>query len=210
MAVTNYNGIITPTNSDDYDPTGDMGIMARSTNVPIAVDNQAERDGLAAAYGGSLPIGTVVLRKDQSMFIEKWDGSAWRTDGHSEWTKNGQSVPQNTVWGVGALTIDAGKTTDTAFVTHPASDVLQFRDAGVYTVTFTAKATAILSTRAFLQFVAAGDTNHIRVPITGEDRGLVTFPNWRASAGQQLVFSVYHESGAARTMDFRICVTRTG
>jgi hypothetical protein len=210
MAQTLYNGARVPTNSDPYDLTADMAKLCISLNIPIPVVNQGQRDGLAALAGGTLPVGIMVLRRDQSMFVEKWDGTGWKTSGHCEWMKTGNVAPTATVWGVGALTQDAGKTTDTAFVTHPAGDVLQFRDAGTYSITFTAKATAAMTTRAFVQFDLVGGTEPFRTVVTGEDRGFVAIPNFRAAANDQLLFTVYHESGVNRTLDFRIRVTRVG
>ena len=165
-----FNGAEVFTNGDNYNLSEDMVKLCLSLNIPIPVDDQTQRDGLEALSGAPLKEGTMVLRKDQSMFIEKWDGSTWKTAGHSEWTKTGQVVPANTVWGVGALTQDAPKTTDAAFISHPTGNVLKFRDAGTYVVTFTAKANAILSTRAFIQFDNPGGTDTTRAPVTGEDR----------------------------------------
>lgn len=209
MSQTLYNGAVVPTNSDGYDLTADLAEMCMSLNIPIPVSNQAQRDGLAALAGGTLQAGTMVLRKDQSMFVEKWDGTSWKTSGHSEWTRTGQSVPNTTTWGVGALTQDATKTTDTAFVTHPANDQLKFRDAGVYAITFTAKASAGVTGRSFVEFQSGGEAI-IRTVMTGEDRAAAVIPNYRAAANEVMVFDVYHSSGAARTYDFRVRVTRVG
>jgi len=203
-----FNGAEVFTNGDNYNLSEDMVKLCLSLNIPIPVDNQTQRDGLAALSGAPLKVGTMVLRKDQSMLVEKWNGSTWKTSAHSEWTKTAQVVPVNTVWGVGALTQDATKSTDAAFISHPSGNVLKFRDAGTYVVTFSTKSNAILSTRAFIQFDNPAGTDAIRAPITGEDRGVVTIPNFRAAADDQLVFTAYHESGASRTMDFRIRVTR--
>lgn len=207
MPQTLYNGAVVPTNSDPYDLTDDFVRMCLSLNIPIPVDNLTHRNSLAGLAGGVLPAGTMVLRKDQSMFVEKWDGANWKTSAHSEWTRTAQGVPANLVWGVGALTIDAGASTDTAFVTHPASDVLRFRDAGTYAVTFSATATANMTGRAFVQLSVAG-VPIIRTVVTGEDRGAAVIPNYRAAAGADMLFTAYHESGVERTLDFRIRVTR--
>lgn len=209
MSQTLYNGAVVPTNSDAYDITGDLVDLCLSLNVPIPVTTLAQRNGLAAlAPGGVLPIGTMVLRRDQSMFTEKWDGTTWKTSAHSEWTRSGQVVPSTQVWGVGALTVDAAKSTDTAFVTHPAANQLKFRDAGTYAITFIATSSASLTGRAFVE-IQSGATPLIRTVVTGEDRGAAIHPNYRAAANEVLVFDVYHESGADRTLGFRIAVTRT-
>lgn len=209
MAITLYNGAEVPTNSDDYALTEDLAKLCLSLNIPVPVDNQAERDGLAALAGGTLKIGTMVLRKDQSMFVEKWDGTSWKTMGHSEWTRNGQVVPNTTTWGVGALTLDATKTTDTAFITHPSGDILKFRDAGVYAIAFTANAPSGVTGRSFVEFQAGGQSV-IRTIMTGEDRAAAVIGNYRAAANDELLFVVYHSSGADRTYDFRIRITRIG
>lgn len=208
MPQTLYNGAIVPTNGDPYALTADLVKMCQSLNVPIPVTTLAQRDGLAAlAPGGVLPVGTTVLRRDQSMFVEKWDGTSWKTSAHSEWYRDGQVVPTASVWGVGALTQDAGRTTDTAFVTHPAADQLKFRDAGTYAITFTAKTTTSTSGRAFVEFQSAGEAV-IRTVMTGEDRGAAVIANYRATADQILTFDVYQTSGGNMTYGFRIRVTR--
>jgi hypothetical protein len=209
MGQNLYNGGWVPTNSDAYDLTADLAKICLSLNIPIPVDDQAERDGLAALAGGTLKVGTMVLRKDQSLFVEKWDGSSWKTSGHSEWSRSNQVVPTASPWGAGALTQDSSKTTDTAFVTHPASDTLRFRDAGNYAITFTATAEAAMTGRSFVEIRAAG-VPLIRTVVTGEDRGAAIIPNYRAAANQDLTFVVYHSSGVNRTVDFRIRVTRIG
>lgn len=211
MSQILFNGAVVPTNSDDYALTEDMAKMCLSLNIPVPVNNQAERDGLEALAGGTLKVGTMVLRKDQSMFVEKWDGSNWKTVGHSEWTRTNHEVPQNQVWGVGALTLDTGKTTDNAFVTHPASNLLQLRDVGNYVLTFKMRSNATLDNRGFIQLDVAGASDPYRLPITGEDRGVLCVANFRSTApNTQVVFTAYHESGASRFMDFRISATRIG
>jgi plastocyanin len=208
MAQTLYNGIVTPTNSDAYNLTADLVTMGQSGITPIPVASVSARNALAAAApGGTLPVGTMVIRKDQSMFLETWDGSTWKAGGHVEWTRSAQVVPNITVWGVGALTQDSTKTNDTAFITHPASDQLKFRDAGTYSITFTAKASAAPTGRSFVELQAAGDPV-IRTVMTGEDRGAATIPNYRAAANEILTFDVYQTSGGNLTYDFRIRVTR--
>lgn len=208
MAQTLYNGAEVPTNSDDYNLTEDLVTLCLSLNIPIPVDTQAARDGLAAlAPGGVLPIGTMVFRKDQSMFVEKWDGTNWKTAAHCEWTRSGQVVPSGSVWGVGSLTQDATKTTDTAFVTHPAGDQLKFRDAGTYAIALTAKGNTSFTGRSFVEFQTGGEAI-IRTVMTGEDRGAAVIGNYKAAANEILIFDMFHTSGADRTVDFRIRITR--
>jgi plastocyanin len=208
MAQTLYNGIVVPTNGDAYNLTADLATMGQSGITPIPVASLSARNALAAAApGGVLPVPTVVIRKDQSMFIETWDGSTWKAGGHVEWTRTSQVVPNITVWGVGALTQDSAQTLDTAFITHPASDQLKFRDAGTYAITFTARASAAPSGRSFVEIQSAGSAV-IRTVMTGEDRGAAVIPNYRAAANEILTFDVYQTSGGNLTYDFRIRVTR--
>jgi plastocyanin len=207
MSQTLYNGAVIPTNGDSYNLTTDLATMGASLNLPIPVSSKSARDALAAAAGGTLPIGTMVTRRDQSMFIETWDGTNWKTGGHVEWVHAGSVVPNITVWGVGALTQDSAQTTDTAFITHPASDQLKFRDAGTYAITCTAKASASSAGRSFVEIQSAGSAV-IRTVMTGEDRGAAVIPNYRAAANEILTFDVYQTSGGNLTYDFRIRVTR--
>jgi hypothetical protein len=210
MPQTLYNGAVVPVPSDAYALTDDMKKLCLSLNIPIPVTNQSARDGLAAlAPSGVLPVGTIVVRKDQSMFVEKWDGANWKTSGHCEWTRNNQVVPTNSPWGVGALTLDASKTTDSAFVTHPAGDQLKFRDAGVYSITLTAAADAALTGRSFVE-IQSGGAAIVRSVASGEDRGAATIPNYRAAANEILIFDMLQNSGSNRTVDFRIRITRVG
>jgi hypothetical protein len=209
MAETLPNGAEVPTNSDPYNLTADLRKLALSLNIPIPVMNQSERDGLAALYGAPLKVGTTVYRRDQSMLTEKWNGTSWGNAGHSEWYRTGQSVPTITTWGVGALTQDAAKTTDAAFVTHPANDQIKFRDAGLYAISFTAKAPGGVTGRSFVEFQSGGEAI-VRAKMDGEDRAAAAIPNYRAAANEVIVFDVYHSSGADRTYDFRIRITRVG
>lgn len=209
MAENLYNGARVPTPGDKYALTDDMKKMCLSLNIPIPVLTQAARDALAAlAPDGVLPIGAMVIRRDQSMLMELWDGTKWATGApHTEWTRLAQAVPSGTAWGVGALTQDATKTTDAAFVTHPAGDVLRFRDAGVYAISFSAKSNVEVTGRSFVEFQTGGSAI-IRTVMTGEDRASAVIPNYRAAAGEDLLFDVFHTSGAIRNYDFRIRVTR--
>lgn len=211
MAETLYNDAEVPTNSDAYNLTADLRKFALSLNLPITVANQAVRDYLPnETPTGVLRVGQIVLRSDQSMVQEVWDGTKWVTGTpHSEWTRTGQVVPNTTAWGVGALTQDATKTTDTGFATHPSADTLKFRDAGNYAVTFTATADANMTGRSFVE-IRAGGVPLIRTVVTGEDRGAAVIPNYRAAANETLTFVVYQSSGANRTIDFRIRATRVG
>ena len=210
MAQTLYNGIKVPTNGDAYNLTGDLAIMGASGITPIPVPSKSARDALAAsAPGGTLPVGTMVIRKDQSMFIETWDGTNWVTGAHCEWYKNGASVGTGATFDVGALTQDSAKTTNTGFITHPSAGVLKFRDAGTYAITFTGVASAALTGRSFLEIQADAGVVY-RSVVTGEDRGYVSIANYRAAANELMVFDAYHNSGATRTLNYRIAVTRVG
>jgi plastocyanin len=208
MAQTLYNGIVVPTNGDAYNLTADLATMGQSGITPIPVASVSARNALAAAApGGVLPVGSQVIRKDQSMFVETWDGTTWKAGGHVEWVHAGSVVPNVTVWGVGALTQDSTQTNDTAFITHPASDQLKFRDAGTYAIAFTAKASASSAGRSFVEFQSGGSAV-IRTVMTGEDRGAACIPNYRAAANEILSFDVYQTSGGNLTYDFRIRITR--
>jgi hypothetical protein len=210
MGQTLYNGAWVPTPGDPYAPTDDLKKLALSLNLPIPVMNQGQRDALFGLVGGSLPTGTIVIRRDQSMRLEIWNGTAW-ADGapHTEWYSNDKIIPNATVFGVGALTQDAAKTTDTAFITHPTADAIKYRDAGTYSITFAGLAEATMNGRSFLEIQAANGVV-FRSIVTGEDRGFVAIPNYRAAANEVMVFDAYHNSGATRQLDFRVAVTRVG
>jgi hypothetical protein len=209
MAETIYSGAEVPTNSDPYNLTADLRKMALSLTMPIAVMNVSARNALQnEAPGGVFKVGQPIIRRDQSMLTEIWDGAGWVTGKpHTEWSSNGIVVGTAATIDVGALTQDAAKTTDSAFVTHPQAGALRFRDAGTYAITFTGVASALMTGRSFLEIQAAGGVVY-RSIVTGEDRGYVSIANYRAAANELMVFDAYHNSGAARTLGFRIAVTR--
>lgn len=94
MAQTRYNKIVTITNDEVYDLATHMARLADSAGVIIKVSSAAERDGLAALAGGTLPIPTTVMRTDLTGSpLEKWDGTKWNRSGslHHRWNRNGGS-----------------------------------------------------------------------------------------------------------------------
>lgn len=74
MTQIRPNGIKVPTNSDAYNLTADLAIMADSINTPVAVANQAARDGLPKYPG--LTVSRLDLPGAPS---ETWDGNKWST-----------------------------------------------------------------------------------------------------------------------------------
>jgi len=86
MSRVTWNGASVPTNGDTYDVPYWIGLALESAGLFKAVTSQAERDGIAAAYGATtesgnpyIPLGQVVVRLDQpGAPIERWDGSEWR------------------------------------------------------------------------------------------------------------------------------------
>lgn len=86
MSRVTWNGASVPTNGDTYDVPGAIGFALETSGLVVKVTSQAERDGIAAAYGATtesgnpyIPLGQVVVRLDQpGAPIERWDGESWR------------------------------------------------------------------------------------------------------------------------------------
>lgn len=74
---TLQNGIVVPTNSDEYDLTDDMAGMGNTANVIIKVANAAARDALTKTAG------MCVYRLDTGR-IEAWNGSRWAVPATTE------------------------------------------------------------------------------------------------------------------------------
>jgi hypothetical protein len=86
MSRVTWNGASVPTNGDPYDVPYWIGLALESAGLVKIVTSQAQRDGIAAAYGATtesgnpyIPLGQVVVRLDQQGApLERWDGAEWR------------------------------------------------------------------------------------------------------------------------------------
>ncbi|WP_104087033.1 hypothetical protein [Arthrobacter sp. GMC3] len=72
MTLKTENGIVVPVPSDAFQPTKQLKGMADTTNVPIPVYTQAERDALTKRPG--LPAILMYLPGNP---VAIWDGTAW-------------------------------------------------------------------------------------------------------------------------------------
>lgn len=76
MPSTRWNGIITPVNSDAYQPTVDFATLGDKSNVPVKVSSQAARDALTPP--GGKYAGMAVIRLDvPGEPIEVYNGTSW-------------------------------------------------------------------------------------------------------------------------------------
>jgi hypothetical protein len=76
MSQTQPNGVITITNDEVYDLSLHQARLAKSIKSVHSCANQTARDGLAALYGGTLPIPTLVYRVDLDSY-QSWNGTNW-------------------------------------------------------------------------------------------------------------------------------------
>lgn len=76
MSQTQPNGVITITNDEVYDLSAHQARLAKSIKSVHSCANLAARDGLAALYGGTLPIPTLVYRVDLDSY-QSWNGTNW-------------------------------------------------------------------------------------------------------------------------------------
>lgn len=77
MSQTQPNGVVTITNDEVYDLSGHQARLAKSIKSVHTCSNQAARDGLAALYGGTLPVPTLAYRQDLDAY-ESWNGTLWK------------------------------------------------------------------------------------------------------------------------------------
>ena len=100
--------ITTITNDEIYDLATHQARAADSARVVIPMANQTEQNGLAAAFGGTIPPQTVISRLDLNGAIFVWDGTAWQSQAvYSNWITN----DNNWIYGGGLYkTVTTGKT----------------------------------------------------------------------------------------------------
>lgn len=210
MTAQTANKATVPVGSDGWNLTTHIKQAIETTRSIIPVATQAERDGLASLFPGSvLPVPTFVWRTDL-MILETWTGTRWLTRPHSEWTFAATGIPSATVWGASVMTNDSGNTTDSAFVTTPGTDRLTIRDAGIYSVEVSAQFGTAGNGRSFMQ-IANGATSVKRTSTTGEDTSGVGIANFKCAANTTLTFSAYITlASGTTTWGGRIRVTKIG
>lgn len=143
---TLQNGIIVPTNSDEYNPTQHMADAFYAADVVIRVASQAARDALVKRDG------MAVARMDWGGMIEVWDAdlSLWsRGQHHTEFTGS-VAITTNTNWGSGALTRDTGQTSYGTDITSPGNDLIFFPGGRIYSVHVRVKLDAPAAGTTFL------------------------------------------------------------
>lgn len=81
MPTITPNKTTVPINADAWNLTADLFKLAMTSNNPIPVASQTERDGLAALFTAqsmTMPIGTQCIRNDLPMSpTQTWDGTQW-------------------------------------------------------------------------------------------------------------------------------------
>lgn len=214
MPTTPFTKIKVPVGSDPYALTADLLILAKTANVIIPVNSQAERDGLAAqAIGGVLPLGCTVCRFDRGYILEKWDGTQWRNVSHQEFTFSAPIIPNNSVWGPGTLTPDTGSaTTDPGLASATnGSDRITIAKAGTYAIWFGGAFGAGVSGNSWFQIKSGDDSAvHASGPAS-EFWGHVSMPAFRVTADNtELRFRLKQVSGGSTSTAGRVRITRIG
>lgn len=200
MSQIRGNKIQVPTNSDAWNPTGDMATMADTSNVIIPVSSQAERDALTKKAG------LCVVRLDlPSLPVQRCDGTNWIGTQHAEFTSSNTAAP-NTAWGMGTFTLDAATTTDNAFVTINATDKLQVTAAGIYAVTVLVGFTATISGVSWL----SADGNYVTPMASGLQNFVSPLPSWNLGAGAIIKPLLAVGTSGNATFNSRVRVTKVG
>ena len=204
MTQTLYNGAVVPTNSDPYAITADLMKLALSLNVPIRVQDQAARNGLAAiAPGGVLPVGTeVLITGDPTMPKQKWNGSKWVQFVYAEASAS-VIVEPSLAYGTGQLTLIGKNSTDSTFVTFPEPDCIQFTQAGLYSVSahmLLASGTVSGHTKGTIQSSNGSSVYGQTYPTPGASECVIAAPMvYFPNPGGRVYVKFFQASGANQT-----------
>lgn len=177
----------------------------------LPVNGSADRATITTPYVGQEIQRTDLTQLSPAGVRERWNGTNWDHFGHAEFTTAPNQVPQNTAWGMGVFTRDSGPTTDDAFVTIKATDELQVRDAGLYSVTvlpsFITTAATPTATISGISWLSV-DGSYTVTMGGGLQNFAAALPNVRLAAGAVIKPLLAHGSGGDRTFTSRVRVTR--
>ena len=177
----------------------------------LPVSGTADRATITTPYVGQEIQRTDLTQLSPAGVKERWNGTNWEHFGHAEFTTAANQVPQNTAWGMGVFTRDSGPTTDDAFVTIKATDELQVRDAGLYSVTvlpsFITTAATPTATISGISWLSV-DGSYTVTMGGGLQNFAAALPNVRLAAGAVIKPLLAHGSGGDRTFTSRVRVTR--
>lgn len=211
MSRTLYNGVKMFTNGDPYNLADDLAAAFESANVVIQINNEIQRDGLAAlAPDGVLPVPTFIYRTDLNR-RETWNGVEWLGDvRHAEINYPLQTaVPNNTPWGPGVGSIVAERSLYSGFATMPENDKIEVSHAGIYAISWYTVISGVDGAPMFFA-VNRGDTR-----IYGEQKAsgfefTTNVPNIHMNAGERFKLIMVQTSGSNKDMTHRVRVTRVG
>lgn len=182
--------------------------VAAGARLPIA---SAGERALLSGYEGFEILRTDLKQASPAGVIERHNGTGWDHFGHSEWTFNQTNAgfTSGILFGTGALTNDATRTTDTGFVTT-SGETLVVRDAGIYSCTLTGSWSKPSTSRAFSEIhdSSSGQTFRASAAVD-ENMCTVTFAGVRLGAGAVLTpktFTVF--ASGSNTWAGRIRVNR--
>lgn len=103
MPTTTANESTVPVGSDPYALTADLKKAIEGVRSIIPVASTAERDGLAALFGGTLPVPTWIQRTDlNGEPLYQWDGSAWLLPAGAQGILNVQTAGSGDAAGLAA------------------------------------------------------------------------------------------------------------
>ena len=168
----------------------------------LPVNGTADRATITTPY-----VGQEIQRADLTQLSpagirERWNGTNWDHFGHAEFTTS--NTAGASIWGMGVFSRDAAPTTDDAFVSIAATDILRPRDAGLYSITVMVSFAVPIEGLAWLSVDGS-----YTVPMTaGLQNFVATLPNVRLAAGADIKPQLSRGSGADKAFTSRVRVTR--
>lgn len=135
------------------------------------------------------------------------------TSEHIEFTSTTGGLGNSGVYGVGALTMDASKSTSPGLAVASGGGDLTIVKPGVYAISSLTKIGAVATGRTYLSLYEPGDVIMQRMSINvNEDIGSLSIANYRVvNPNQKLLFQISRVVGNASVgTETRIRVTKLG
>lgn len=168
----------------------------------LPVNGTSDRATITTPYVGQEIQRTDLTQLSPSGIKERWNGTNWDHFGHAEFTTS--NTAGASIWGMGVFSRDAAPTTDDAFVSIAATDILRPRDAGLYSITVMVSFAVPIEGLAWLSVDGS-----YTVPMTaGLQNFVATLPNVRLAAGADIKPQLSRGSGADKAFTSRVRVTR--
>jgi hypothetical protein len=211
MTYTTGSGVPIPQGTDAFNPPAqfkDWGDKAATyeNHVVVALDSErlalvapVLRDGLRCYVSGT---------GIEWLYLGGW-GRFLPKQPHIEFTAT-TSVPSGSSWGVGTVTLDSAASTDTGLATSAANGVT-LASAGIYAISLSGDLTAAATGRSFAGIQIGSRVYALSSIAPGENLFVASVPNLRATtAGVVVLGTLFQTTGATRTVNTRITVTKIG